>query len=49
VSECIGLYISMMIPVVGGTEWVSVPLPGDVGLRHTVDLALEASHTAIVH
>ena len=37
------------VPVVGRAERGPVPLPGDAGLRDTADLALEASHSTLVH
>lgn len=41
--------ICLAIPVVATVEWYSVFLPGDVGLRYSVDLTLEASNTSLVH
>lgn len=38
-----------MSPVVGGVECHSLSLPGDVGLRYSVDLTLEASYASLVH
>lgn len=43
------VYLCMVLPVVIGAEWYSVSLPGDVGLRDTVDLTLEASNTSLIH
>lgn len=43
------MYVCMMLPVVGGVEWYSVSLPGDVGLWYSVDLTLEASNASLVH
>lgn len=39
----------MVVPAVGGVEWYSVSLPGDVGLRNSIDLTLEASYASLVH
>ncbi len=39
----------VFVPVVAGVEWHSVSLPGDVGLRDSVDLTLEAGDAALVH
>lgn len=39
----------MVLPVVGGVEWYSVSLPGNVGLRNSIDLTLETSNASLVH
>ena len=41
--------VCIVLPVVGGVEGLSAPLPADVGLRNPVDLTLEASYASIVH
>lgn len=43
------VYVCMVLPVVGGVECYSVSLPGDVGLRYSIDLTLEASNTSLIH
>lgn len=44
-----GSYRCHILPAVSGVQRHSVPLPADVGLWNSVDLALEASDAALVH